>query len=592
MVNGNTANIRESLLKRLDAIYEMRAGRGEFLPAALAGELVELSFAIKKEIAVSMGRDGTVLDVSIGDADAVRFPQLQLLRRETRLSGVRCIHTHPMGSPALSGIDVHTLKTSRLDAMCALGIDDGGACTGLQAALIASDGMNIETYETASLAALPLSGLMRRIRETDAALMKANAPLFQASGEECAVLIGLKAAGDGPDSLMELAELARAAGARVLCAHTQARAQVDPACYFGKGKVNELAHICSDLGATVCIADDELSGTQLRNLEEVLDVKVVDRTALIPDIFAGRARSHEGRIQVELAQLKYRLPRLQGMGLQFSRQTGGIGTRGPGEKKLEIDRRRIRRRIHDLEAQIALMREQRDLRRGKREKQGIPTVAVVGYTNAGKSTLFNALTGESVPAEDKLFATLDPTTRRIPLPSGQPVLLTDTVGFIHKLPHDLVDAFRSTLEEAVRAQLILHVVDASSPSHPAQQRVAEEVLGSLNASNTPIVTVYNKMDAVPDTRLPRENGRSVVISALHKIGLVALLRRMEDVLNAGQRRYELTVPYGRADVEHHIHNHAQVREKEYLEEGVRLQFTGSAQVFSRALDILSQTSSE
>ena len=588
MVNGNTANIHESLLKRLDAVYGMRAGRDEFLPAALAGELIELSHSIKKEVAVSLGRDGTVLDVSVGDAAAVRFPQLQLLRRETRLSGVRCIHTHPMGTPDLSGIDVNTLKTSRLDAMCALGIAEDGAFTGLQAALITPDGTNIEIHNADSLLALPLSGLMRRIRETDAALMKANTPLFKAPGEERAVLIGLKQNGDAPDSLAELAELARTAGAAVLCAHTQARAQVDPAFYFGKGKVNELAHICSDLGATVCIADDELSGTQIRNLEEALDVKVVDRTALILDIFAARARSHEGRAQVELAQLKYRLPRLQGMGLRFSRQTGGIGTRGPGEKKLEIDRRRIRRRIHELEAQIALVKEQRHLRRGKREKTGVPTVAVVGYTNAGKSTLFNALSGGGATAEDKLFATLDPTTRRIALPSGRPALITDTVGFIDKLPHDLVEAFRSTLEEAVRAQLILHVVDASSPSCHAQRRVAEEVLRSLDARDTPVVTVYNKMDAVLDEKLPGENGRSVMISALHKKGLDQLLQRMEDVLFASERHYELTVPYGRADVEHHIHRHAQVRGKKYLAEGVRMQFTGSAQVFARALDILSR----
>ena len=588
MVNGNTANIRESMLKRLEAIYGMRVGHDVFLSEELAAELIEASHLLKREIAVSLGRDGSVLDVSVGDAAAVQFPQLHLLRRETRLSGVRCIHTHPKGTPELSGIDINTLKTSRLDAMCAIGIGDNGECTGVQAALIAPDGKSIETYVAGPRDALPLSGLMKRIRETDGALMKADVPIFKAPEEERAVLVGRFEDTDGADSLSELAELAKTAGARVLCAQTQTRAQVDPAYYIGKGKVGELVHICHDLEATMCIVDDELSGSQIRNLEEALGVKVIDRTALILDIFAGRAQSSEGRMQVELAQLKYRLPRLQGMGPQYSRQTGGIGTRGPGEKKLEIDRRRIRRRIHELQTQIAQMKDQRLLRRGKREKRGVPVVALVGYTNAGKSTLFNALSNSGVLVEDKLFATLDPTTRRIPLPSEQPVLITDTVGFIHKLPHDLVDAFRSTLEEAVHAQLILHVVDAASPQCHAQMRVADEVLKSLNVKDTPIITVYNKMDAIGDAFMPKENGQSVLVSALNKKGLDALLQRMEDILFAGQRRYELTVPYSRADVEHHIHNHAQVSEKEYLEEGVRMRFTGSAQVFAQALDILSQ----
>lgn len=588
MVNGNTANIRESMLKRLDAINGMCVGRDAFLTDELARELIEVSHALKREIAVSLGRDGSVLDVSVGDTAAVKFPQLRLMRRETRLSGVRCIHTHPKGTPELSGIDINTLKTSRLDAMCAIGISENGAFTGVQAALIAPDGKNIETYAAVSWDALPLSGLTKRIHETDDALVKANVPIFKTPEEESAVLVGLNEEKGGVDSLLELAELASTAGARVLCTQTQSRAQVDPAYYIGKGKVAELLHICHDHEATMCIVDDELSGSQIRNLEEALGVKVIDRTTLILDIFAGRAQSREGRIQVELAQLKYRLPRLQGMGLQFSRQTGGIGTRGPGEKKLEIDRRRIRRRIHELEAQIAQIKDQRQLRRSKRDKQGVPTVALVGYTNAGKSTLFNALSNSGVLAEDKLFATLDPTTRRILLPSEQPVLITDTVGFIHKLPHDVVDAFRSTLEEAVHAQLILHVVDATSPHYHAQMLVVDEVLKSLNVQDTPIITVYNKMDGVHDAFIPKENGRSVLVSALYKKGLDVLLQRMEDILFAMQRRYELTVPYNRADVEHHIHNHAQVSEKEYLEEGVRVRFTGSAQVFAQALDILSQ----
>lgn len=587
MVNGNTANIRDSIKKRLEALYEMRQPRDAFLDEALAFELIEISHAIKREIAVSLGRDGTVLDVSVGDAATVAFPRLSTLRRETRLSGVRCIHTHPRGSEELSGIDLHTLRTSRLDAMCAIGIDAKGKFTGLQAAVLTPDGKEVEVCDVDTLDALPLYELMRRIREVDDAMVRADAPIAEAPEKERAVLLGIPDETDGTDSMAELAELARTAGAEVVYTETQARAQMDPAYYVGRGKVGELQHICSETGATLCIVDDELSGSQLRNLEEALGIKVIDRTALILDIFAGRARSSEGRMQVELAQLRYRLPRLTGMGIAFSRQAGGIGTRGPGEKKLEIDRRRIRRRIHDLESEIARMAARRTFRRGRREKQGIPAVALVGYTNAGKSTLFNALSGSGVLAEDKLFATLDPTTRRIELPSGRAALITDTVGFIHKLPHDLVDAFRSTLEEAVQAQLVLHVVDATSPHYAAQMRVVDEVLSSLRMQDTPIITVYNKMDQVTDGVF-KEDERAVCISALQEKGFDALYARMEAALFVPGRGYELTVPYDRADVEHHIYKYARVDSKEYLAEGVRVRFTGSAQVFARAMDILSQ----
>lgn len=586
LVKGNTENIRQSVLDRLEKIYDIRVGRDEFLSRDVAIEMIEISHAIKREIAISIGRDGTIMDVSIGDASSVAFPQLRTLRRESRLSGVRCIHTHPKGTPELSGIDINTLKNSVLDAMCAIGITDEGKFCGMQVGMITEDGKSVEAYNVQSLNQLPLALLMDRIREIDEAIMKSNAPVFEPPTVEKAVLIGFRDARNGIDSLSELAELAKTAGAEVVHIETQARSIPDPAYYIGKGKASVIMHICHTLEATLCITDDELTGAQSRNLEQLLGIRVIDRTALILDIFAGRAQSSEGRMQVELAQLKYRLPRLQGMGVILSRQTGGIGTRGPGEKKLEIDRRRIRRRIFELESQIKHMKEQRKLRQSKRDKQGIPVVALAGYTNAGKSTLFNALSDSDVTAEDKLFATLDPVTRKITLESGQEILITDTVGFIHKLPHDLVDAFRSTLEEAVNANIILHVVDASSKTCFEQMQVVHEVLGSLEAKDTPVITVYNKMDKAEQVNVLGLDTKGVMISAKTKAGLNELLKAIEDKLSEGQKQYSLTIPYNRADVESFLYDASKVIEKEYLSDGVKVEFLSDSSVFGQAVHML------
>ena len=319
--------------------------------------------------------------------------------------------------------------------------------------------------------------------------------------EEKVILVGVSEqdGDDAEDSVAELAELVKTAGATVVGTMIQKRELIHPGTYIGSGKVAELKLLVEELGATGIVCDDELSPAQLRNLEDMLDTKVMDRTLIILDIFAARATTSEGKIQVELAQLKYRLSRLTGLGRSMSRLGGGIGTRGPGEKKLEIDRRLIKDRIAQLNRELKEVRQHRDITRAQREKNQMPVAAIVGYTNAGKSTLINTLTNAGVLEEDKLFATLDPTTRVLELSGRQQILVTDTVGFIRKLPHHLIEAFKSTLEEAKYADYILHVVDASNPQHEKQMLIVYETLANLDVKDKTVITLFNKQDARMDS---------------------------------------------------------------------------------------------
>ena len=329
------------------------------------------------------------------------------------------------------------------------------------------------------------------------------------------------------DSLGELRDLADTAGAKAVGVVIQSRDQIHPGTYVGKGKVEEIKDLLWETEATGIICDDELSPAQMKNLQDELDVKVMDRTLVILDIFAARASTSEGKIQVELAQLKYRQTRLTGFGTAMSRLGGGIGTRGPGEKKLETDRRHIKERIAELNREAGEIRTHRELLRAQRKKKGTPVISLVGYTNAGKSTLINTLTDAGVLAENKLFATLDTTTRQVKLPNGSEILLTDTVGFIQKLPHHLVQAFRATLEEMKYADILLHVVDASNPEREEQMRVVNQTLKELGCEDTPVITVYNKMDLQPELPLPQDGqARDMVrISAARGEGLDGLLER-------------------------------------------------------------------
>ena len=375
---------------------------------------------------------------------------------------------------------------------------------------------------------------------------------------------------DTAESLLELEELTRTAGAVTGGSVMQSRESVHPATYLGKGKLEELKEMIYNLDATGVICDDELTPAQLNNLERELECKVMDRTMVILDIFAGRARTSEGKIQVELAQLKYRAARLVGMRASLSRLGGGIGTRGPGEKKLEMDRRLIHQRIGQLKEQLEEVQRHRTLIRTQREKSRTKVAAIVGYTNAGKSTLLNALTGAGVLEEDQLFATLDPTTRVLDLPGKQQILLTDTVGFIRKLPHHLIEAFKSTLEEAKYADIILHVVDASNPRKETHMHVVYDTLKQLGVENKKVITLFNKQDLCLDKEQLRDFQADHVlnISARTGEGLEEVKEILEQTLREGQVYIERLYPYEQAGKISVIRKHGHVLQEEYLPEGI------------------------
>lgn len=375
---------------------------------------------------------------------------------------------------------------------------------------------------------------------------------------------------DNEASMEELRRLAESAGATVFCESIQKKDKPDAAIYAGAGKIEELRSLCENNAIDLLIADCELTPTQQRNLENALDTRVIDRTTLILDIFAKSAKTNEGKIQVELAQLQYLLPRLAGRGTALSRLGGGIGTRGPGETKLETDRRHIRRRIHNLEEALKKTERQRLLRRTRRKKTGVLTAAIVGYTNAGKSTLLNALTGAGVLAQDRLFATLDPTSRALKLPDGRSVMLIDTVGFVSRLPHTLVDAFHSTLEEAAAADLLINVCDASDPRLDRQLAVTKEVMEQLGAGSTPMVTVLNKCDICREPFLLPFSRRTVRISAKTGEGLRELLQTVADTLPDTVRRIHLRIPYSEAGKAAEIRRFGLVENEAYEEDGIHL----------------------
>lgn len=392
------------------------------------------------------------------------------------------------------------------------------------------------------------------------------------------------------ESMAELSELAKTAGAEVVCQVVQNKSDLEAATYMGEGKLEEIKEACGLLDVDTVIFDDELSPIQLRNISDFLGVKVIDRTILILDIFAMRARSGEGKLQVELAQLKYRLPRLRGLGTELSRTGGGIGTRGPGETKLESDRRHINRRISALEAEIKELAKHRELIRSRRRKDGTVTACLVGYTNAGKSSLLNALTDASVLAENKLFATLDTTSRGLVLEDNRKILITDTVGFIRKLPHHLVQAFKSTLEETVVADFLIHVIDVSNPQYENHIKVVESVLCDLGAADKPIIEVYNKIDLLPSGADFNGGEISVGISVKEKTGISGLLELIGEVCPGKKKEICVLIPYSKGALVSSLHEKQKILEEEYTEEGTKLKLLADSATYGTLKEyILNET---
>jgi GTP-binding protein HflX len=565
--------MKKSALDVLEQLYDIKVPRDQIFTEEMISVLAEVTSATNREVAVYIDRKGNVQDVRVGDSKTVSLSAAEGRRKETGTTGVRCIHTHPGGSTALSELDISTLKQLRLDMMVAIGTVNGKV-TGVSTAILDSDLDKAEIFGPFSPMQSELHDLIALVIERDKPGKELN--VISKDGMERALLIGIETpqtvfisgVSEAEISMKELVELAKTAGADVVEAVVQKRPARDAAYLVGKGKLKEISQIVQTKEIDIIVFDEELSSSQIRNIESNTGVKVVDRTGLILDIFAGRAKSREGKVQVELAQLNYLLPKLAGQGTALSRLGGGIGTRGPGESQLETDRRHIRRRIDYLKSQLEEIQGQRQIIRREREKNKMPVVALVGYTNAGKSTLLNTLCSADVFAEDKLFATLDTTTRKLKLDDAATVLLSDTVGFIRKLPHHLVEAFKATLEEAVLADLLLVVADAADPFAPDHIRVVDEILNELGASGKPSIVVWNKWDRVAeDFRTPyfRDGREEINVSALSGMGLDDLKAAIKQKLETKTEDIKLSIPFSEGWVLPYLYENGSVKNVTYSE---------------------------
>jgi len=573
-ISGSTEGLKSSVIEALEDLYSLDIPQDKLWTEELINTLSEISGSINREIAVYIDRKGHITDVCVGDSKIVSLNEAEGRRSKFRLSGVRCIHTHPNENGMLSAADISSLKALRLDMMAAVGVKDQKPAeiyVALPSALSVED---VEIFGPYSEDKEDFEALIEYIVEADEFLREQHAEILK-NEQERAVLVGVRTqeakkilgVSEADISITELKELAQAAGARVVASIIQNRESRDAAFLIGRGKVEELGLLVQTNEADLVIFDEEISPSQQRNLEEALGVKVIDRTGLILDIFAQRARSREGKIQVELAQLEYNLPRLQGLGFALSRLGGGIGTRGPGETKLETDRRHIRRKIGTLKEQLKEIKKQRSLLRAERKRNRVPVAALVGYTNSGKSTLLNALCGSNVYAENQLFATLDTTTRQLKMDDNDMILVTDTVGFIRKLPHHLIDAFKSTLEEAVFADVLVLVVDASDPYAEDHIRIVDSILDELGAGQKPSIVALNKIDKTnDDNRIRIASDRPVIeISAKTGYGLDNLKRYLQEMLLEVRTKVKLAIPFQDGWVLSWLYENGKVLSVEYDE---------------------------
>ena len=578
-IKGNIKGIRDSVIAELQKLYDMQSP--QLVSQELAVKLADITEYINREISVYITRSGQIIEIAVGDNATVELPSFSGRRGAGRLSGIRCIHTHPGGNPYLSGVDISALKNNKYDAMVAIGVvspdfTKSELTFGLITGIDSNENYTAECYGPYSIEDAENINFVNTVSTIERILDKQTGTASLQVMSERAILIGMEWGRNDSlwtvdDSLEELKQLADTAGATVIKKFIQKRPKPDPAFFIGRGKVQELALYAQQENIDLCIFDDELSPAQQRNIESVMGIRILDRTALILDIFAQRARTNEGKLQVELAQLQYTLPRIMGKGLMLSRLGGGIGTRGPGETKLEVDRRRIRDRIAFIKDQIEKVKAVRSLHRSKRKKNNVFEVSLVGYTNAGKSTLLNTLTNSDIYAKDQLFATLDPTTRQLTLPNKQEIILTDTVGFIQRLPHQLIAAFRSTLEVVTEADLLVHVIDVSHELYKEQAAAVHEVLKEIGAETKPVITVYNKIDKLPpdsklSDRLALEED-TVCISAAKKLNLETLQQMIESHLKSKAVEVTLCIPYAETAKAAQLHETANVLEQEYTENG-------------------------
>jgi len=541
-VFGNVAGLKTSQMRRLETLYRRRTPPEALISPELARDLSLLSHEIRRQIGILVNRQGRIGFVVVGDPKKIVIPTTaEYQAAPGRLNGLRCIHTHLDDEP-LTRDDLTDLALLRLDLMAAIGMGRDGLPRRVHAAHLlpgASERLPHRLLPPLSPSALSIDCLAL-IQALEDELQRVATGRAAGALRDRALLVSVSSAPrrQSEESMAELRELARSGGIEVIGSVIQQRETVDHRFLIGAGKLQDLTIHALQAAATILVFDQELNPSQIRSITDHTELKVIDRTQLILDIFAQRARSREGKLQVELAQLKYLLPRLVGKGTALSRLAGGIGGRGPGETKLEVDRRRVRRRIAQLEDELEEVRRHRRQLRAKRDKKSVPVISIIGYTNAGKSTLLNTLTHSRVLAEKRLFATLDPSSRRLRFPRDLEVIITDTVGFIRDLPRDLMVAFRATLEELERADLLLHVVDLSHPRFEDQIQAVETVLAELQLDAKACLKVFNKRDRVaPEIadRLASRHG-AVAVSARDKATLAPLIERMQSMIAGPARR--------------------------------------------------------
>jgi len=535
---GNAKGLKANQIRRIENLYRRKVPPEMIVTRELARDMGRLSHEIKRQIGLLIDRKGKIAQVIVGDHHKIVIPETREYRfAPGRLKGIRCVHTHLDNEP-LTGDDLTDLALLRLDMMVVIGLSANGDPEHLHLSHIIPqpvDNLPYRVYPPFRVGTIDIRCL-ELIQSIEAELSQSSVLYDEADKHrERALLISVSTASRkaARDSLDELKELVLSSGIQIVDTILQQRKSVDSRFLIGSGKLKELAILALQKGATLLIFDQDLNPSQIRSITDQIELKVIDRTQLILDIFAQRARTREGKLQVELAQLKYLLPRLITKNTAMSRLTGGIGGRGPGETKLEINRRRIRERITRLEQSLEAVRRQRRQQKAKRSKSALPVISIIGYTNAGKSTLLNTLTKSNVLAEKRLFATLDPSSRRLRFPKDTEVIITDTVGFIKNLPEDLLVAFRATLEELESADILLHVIDISHPRHAEQVDAVEAILADLKLQHIPAVRVLNKQDLMSKASLHRavQSLGGIPVSAKSAGTLLPLIEKMESMLH-------------------------------------------------------------
>lgn len=567
---GEITSLSDNIINELNTLYDYKIPKDQLISEELIEKLAYFTKTIKKEVAVCIDRKGYVLSIIVGEKSLVQIPNLWVKRNREGLSGIRCIHTHPNGNPMLSSPDLSTLVNLHLDSMVAIGIGNKLSCS-IAFPIDKDNNNNIKynQYENISIKKLleiPFEDIVLQFDKNTRSKMK----VIEKEEEKTLLVVidwGKTKDQNLTEDIKEIENLAKTAGLIVSDTIVQKRDKPDPVYFIGKGKLQEISLLIQENQIDCVIFDNMLTPSQQSNLMNYLHIKVLDRTSLILDIFAQRAKTKEGKLQVKLAQLNYLLPRLVGKGTSLSRLGGGVGTRGPGETKLETDRRYIKRLIHNIELQLKEVKKQRQIHRTHRQQNDIPQVALVGYTNAGKSSLLNVLAEESVLAEDKLFATLDPVTRKIPLGNNKEVLLTDTVGFINNIPHQLVTAFRATLEEIKFADLLLHVVDITNDNYEIQIKTVNTVLKEIGVINTPMLFVFNKIDLLKGNMPPIDPSLKYCYISTETGAGIEELKEVVASNFYNEKQYSFLIPYDKGSLVDRLHKIGTVNHVEYKEEG-------------------------